>query len=212
RKTRVAEKAAANAMAAATVSSGGTGDFPSIQPLASTPPATTSVQAATTTAKPPSQLSRNRTPEKSWWQSSAIIWVASALGVLVLTLVIVSNLPDNEPVADPQDPTSPGTEKKDPGKNTTRDKKGTVPKETQPIANKKDTGSVQTIVDDPKGDLLWASPTTGSAFKLNWVPPAGQMFILLRPASLAADEQGQLALTALGPTFDEYRAQWEKES
>ena len=212
RKTRVAEKAAANAMAAATVSSEGASDFPSIQPVASTSPATTSVQAATTTAKPASQLSRNRTTEKSWWQSSAIIWVASALGVLVLTLVIVSNLPDNEPVADPQGSTPPGTEKKEPGKNTERDQKGTLPKKTQPIANKKDTGSVQTIVDDPKGDLLWASPTTGSAFKLNWVPPAGQMFILLRPASLVSDEQGQLALTALGPTFDEYRAQWEKEA
>ncbi|MDE0734215.1 MAG: protein kinase [Pirellulaceae bacterium] len=215
RKTRVAEKAAANAMAAATVSPTGANDFPSIQPVTSTPPAATSDQA-TTTVSPAETTSRgvshSGTRGNSWWQSSAIIWVAAALGVLVLTLVIVSNLPDNQHVAGKQGSNTPDLENKEPGKKLQGGKKGELPKKTRPTSKEKNTGSTQTVVDDPKGDLLWASPTTGSAFKLTWVPPAGQMFILIRPASLVSGEQGQLSLTALGPTFDQYRAQWEKDA
>ena len=76
----------------------------------------------------------------------------------------------------------------------------------------KESGRSQVLVDDPKGELLWASPTQGEPFKLNLVPPAGQLFILMRPASLLESEHGQLTVDALGPHFATLQSQWEKEA
>ena len=149
--------------------------------------------------------------KQNWWQSSAIIWVSSAIGALILTAIIVFNLPQGQKeVAKNKEQektgrTETGKESKNPGKVTKQ------PPTKDPQRSAK-AGPTQTIVDDPQGDLLWASPTQGPPFKLSWVPPAGQLFMLLRPASLMASQEGERVLDALGPTFQDFRSQWEKES
>ena len=139
-----------------------------------------------------------------WWQSSAIIWAASALGVLIVTMLIMFNLPEKEKqTADNGKSKKPATDKLRPGKPPKNGNKTLPTKETEPT---------QTVVDDPQGELLWASPTQGAPFKLTLVPPAGQLFMLIRPASLLDSEPGQLTLDALGPRFNTIRSQWEQEA
>lgn len=68
---------------------------------------------------------------------------------------------------------------------------------------------VQNVVADD-GQLLWASPTTGTPLSLRMVPPEGQVFIAVRPAAMLGTEEGQHVLNALGPQFSTERAAFEK--
>jgi hypothetical protein len=55
------------------------------------------------------------------------------------------------------------------------------------------------VVDDPQGELIWASPTAGSAIDLAYVPAGTQCLIHLRPAALLESPDGERVLAALGP-------------
>lgn len=55
------------------------------------------------------------------------------------------------------------------------------------------------IVDDPQGELLWASPTAGPRIDLTYMPLGAQCLVHLRPAELAAHPEGERVLAALGP-------------
>ncbi len=59
--------------------------------------------------------------------------------------------------------------------------------------------SREQIVDDPQGELLWASPTAGEPLSLAYVPAGTQCLIHLRPALLASHPEGERVLAALGP-------------
>ena len=54
-------------------------------------------------------------------------------------------------------------------------------------------------VDDPAGELLWASPTAGEPLSLAYVPAGTQCLIHVRPALLASHPEGERVLAALGP-------------
>ena len=57
----------------------------------------------------------------------------------------------------------------------------------------------ETVVDDPEGKLLWASPTMGPPIELHYVPAGMQCFVYLRLAELAAHPECEKVLAALGP-------------
>ncbi|MCU0879116.1 MAG: hypothetical protein MUF06_15130 [Pirellulaceae bacterium] len=67
----------------------------------------------------------------------------------------------------------------------------------------------QEIVPDD-GSLLWASPTAGAPVNLRLVPPAAEMFLIVRPAELLATSEGEKLLAALGPDFSTSRTAWEQ--
>jgi hypothetical protein len=53
------------------------------------------------------------------------------------------------------------------------------------------------IEDD--GHTLWTSPTDGQPVDLAYLPPGGQIFVVLRPQALANHREGTKVLDALGP-------------
>jgi serine/threonine protein kinase len=67
----------------------------------------------------------------------------------------------------------------------------------------------QEIVPDD-GSLLWASPTAGAPVNLRLVPPAAEMFLIVRPAELLATSEGEKLLAALGPDFSTARTAFEQ--
>ena len=54
------------------------------------------------------------------------------------------------------------------------------------------------LVDDD-GHTLWTSPTNGQPLDLAYLPPGGQIFVVLRPQALANHREGTKVLEALGP-------------
>ncbi|MCE9631095.1 MAG: protein kinase [Planctomycetia bacterium] len=58
----------------------------------------------------------------------------------------------------------------------------------------------QVVVDDP--ELPWASPTSGPPPTLAYLPPGAQLILLARLAEIAADDEGRLFLTSLGPAAE----------
>jgi serine/threonine-protein kinase len=59
------------------------------------------------------------------------------------------------------------------------------------------------------GSWPWAPPTAGKPVSLQYVPPGAQFYLIVRPAELLANVQGNRAQRALGPVFTEHLAQWE---
>lgn len=102
--------------------------------------------------------------------------------------------------------TNPGTPKNpNPG----------TPKEPSGTANTggpgKEVAISQNVVPDD-GNLLWASPTSGTPIVLNYMPLGSQIFIVARPAEMQSSAEGARVLAALGPTFAAERAAWETAS
>jgi serine/threonine-protein kinase len=58
----------------------------------------------------------------------------------------------------------------------------------------------QIVVDDP--NLPWASPTSGLAPRLEFLPPGSQLVLLARPAATLAAEEGRLFYRSLGPAAE----------
>ena len=58
----------------------------------------------------------------------------------------------------------------------------------------------QIVVDDPT--LPWASPTSGLAPRLAFLPPGSQLVLLARPAAALGDEEGRLFYKSLGPAAE----------
>jgi len=67
--------------------------------------------------------------------------------------------------------------------------------EFSPVA----TTAREQVVDDPSGELLWASPTAGPPLSLAHVPAGAQCLIYLRPALIASHPEGKRVIAALGP-------------
>lgn len=88
----------------------------------------------------------------------------------------------------------------------TRPSRGTTPPVAVEAAPK---GLQQTVIPDD-GKSLWESPTAGAPVEFQWVPPGGQIFILLRPNDLTRSTEGARVLRALGPTLASQLADWEK--
>jgi hypothetical protein len=58
--------------------------------------------------------------------------------------------------------------------------------------------AAEQAVDDPKGELLWISPTEGLPISLAYVPAGTQCLVYLRPAGLLSHPEGERMLAALG--------------
>jgi hypothetical protein len=61
------------------------------------------------------------------------------------------------------------------------------------------------IVDDPRGELLWASPTAGPPISLAYVPAGTQCLIHFRPALINAHPEHERIFAALGPWWEAAR-------
>ena len=66
----------------------------------------------------------------------------------------------------------------------------------------------QTVVPDD-GQLLWASPTSGTELNLDYLPHDARIYLHCRPHDMAASDEGGKVLPALGPAFAAARSQWE---
>ncbi|MFM8252724.1 MAG: protein kinase domain-containing protein [Planctomycetota bacterium] len=66
----------------------------------------------------------------------------------------------------------------------------------------------QEVIAD-NGQLLWASPTQGPAVELDFVPPGGQLFLIVRPAEMLATTEGPRVLRGLGPNVELAIKEWE---
>jgi hypothetical protein len=60
------------------------------------------------------------------------------------------------------------------------------------------TGREQ-VVDDPDGQLLWASPTEGSPIPISFTPAGAQCLLHFRPALFASHPESEKVLASLGP-------------
>ena len=57
--------------------------------------------------------------------------------------------------------------------------------------------AVELVEDD--GETLWASPTSGSPLKLDYLPPGAEAILVLRAAELAESAEGSKLIEAIGP-------------
>ncbi|MCO6458260.1 MAG: hypothetical protein J5I93_23385, partial [Pirellulaceae bacterium] len=69
----------------------------------------------------------------------------------------------------------------------------------------------QTVVPDD-GQMLWASPTAGRPWRLNYFAPGAQVLCGFRPAAMLQSESGRQVLEALGPQMAATRSEWERTS
>ncbi len=69
----------------------------------------------------------------------------------------------------------------------------------------------QGLPDD--GKMLWVSPTAGENISFDYLPPGGQIFVVVRPADLL-NSSGAESLKALDSALQNqsYREQWEKRA
>lgn len=65
------------------------------------------------------------------------------------------------------------------------------------MATARQPAARQTLVDDES--LPWGSPTEGLPPTLAYLPPGSQIILLVRPAEIAANDDGRLFIKALGP-------------
>lgn len=69
----------------------------------------------------------------------------------------------------------------------------------------------QEIVPDD-GQLLWASPTSGAPYELQFVPPDVQLLLFARPEAILVREEGARVIKALGPEFHAMWLSWEADT
>ncbi len=83
-----------------------------------------------------------------------------------------------------------------------------APAKTPAAGSGAEPGLVQELIADD-GTSLWASPTNGPPVSFRCVPPEAQMFLILRPAEMLREPEGERVLAALGPGLAAQRAAWE---
>lgn len=71
------------------------------------------------------------------------------------------------------------------------------------------TGREQ-VVDDPDGQLLWASPTAGEPISLSFLPSGTQCLLHFRPALFASHPESEKVLASLGPWGEAALAAFQK--
>ena len=69
----------------------------------------------------------------------------------------------------------------------------------------------QEVVPDD-GKLLWASPTSGMPYGLQFVPPDVQLLLFTRPKDILVSEEGARVIKALGPEFQAMWSSWEADT
>lgn len=121
--------------------------------------------------------------------SKAWLWIGSAvLSAIVAGGIIFSMLNRSEEAPLPAPPAT------------------STPAATTPVVEPADQAlppeaavEGEVVVDDPAGEFLWASPTSGGPISLAYVPAGTQCLVYLRPAAIAAHPEGEKVLAALGP-------------
>ncbi len=79
--------------------------------------------------------------------------------------------------------------------------------ESQEITDEVNDLSPTVVADD--GSTLWTSPTIGVPWSREYIAPAAQALLLLRPAELVKHPEGEKLLAALGPSSEIARRQLE---
>jgi hypothetical protein len=127
--------------------------------------------------------------------------VAAALACVVLVALLILNPSDQGAEAPSAHPAPPRT-----GRLSDQSAPSLEPAAEPPPP----APQAEQLVDDPAGSLLWASPTAGSPISLAYAPPGAQCFIYVRPQALAAHEEGEKVIAALGPWGQAIAAQLQE--
>jgi eukaryotic-like serine/threonine-protein kinase len=92
----------------------------------------------------------------------------------------------------------------------TRDRDGGDKSERNPASSPLTPTSIETSPSGEKnGKELWASPTNGAPISLAHLPPGVQALLVVRPAELLLQLEGEKLLAALGPEGDAARHELE---
>lgn len=131
-------------------------------------------------------------------------WVASAAVALMALAVLGWKLwPRSSPPAAPAAPSaSPSPTAED---RPTPAAPATAAEPAAPVA----TFAERLVADD--GATLWASPTAGPPWSLDYVPAGAQVMLCLRPRALLAHPEGPRWLAAMGPWGEAAGARLEEE-
>jgi hypothetical protein len=127
-------------------------------------------------------------PRRKSRQAATWIVLASAAGMLLAAVALIASRgSSSRSTANRIDAAPPASQSRE------------AP--VQPVAEAPatDATTAEQVVNDPKGDLLWASPTAGKTLSLAYIPAGTQCLIHLRPALLATHPEGERVLAALGP-------------
>ncbi len=155
--------------------------------------------------------------------------VGTAVVVSIVGIIVLLNLdqaPTPAPAAGTAGGTPPGTTSgaaaipvstpaANPGTRTAAN--GTATPRSTPRGDNDSRPAAQSAAADVEqiadnGDVLWASPTNGSAVNLDFLPGGAQVFLIARPSEMLANAEGERVLRALGPDFAAARTAWETAS
>ena len=127
-------------------------------------------------------------PRRKSRQAATWIVLASAAGVLLAAIALMTSRGNSSRSTASRSDTAPSAP---------QSREAPV----RPVAETPTTDSTaaEQVVDDPKGELLWASPTAGEPLSLAYIPAGTQCLIHLRPALIATHPEGERVLAALGP-------------
>jgi len=117
------------------------------------------------------------------------------LGVALTAVAVTGTILGIQLATSPATPTASS----DSGGGTTNPSRSDSAPETSPPPTV-DEESINLVEDD--GQTLWESPTKGENITLEFTPPDAQMFLFLRPKSIAQDPEGAKVLRALGPLYN----------
>jgi hypothetical protein len=127
-------------------------------------------------------------PRRKSRQAATWIVLASAAGMLLATIALMASRGNSS--------------------RATASRSGAAPSAPQsreapdrPVAEAPatDPPTAEQVVDDPKGEFLWTSPTAGKPLSLAYIPAGTQCLIHLRPELIATHPEGERVLAALGP-------------
>lgn len=181
------------------------------QPAAATPVVNTKTPPAPSKKRPSrsvESVTAERQARAQARQRNQIIMFGSAIGVaaviLMIGIIVMSSTGGDDPPDDGKQiaVVDPDVPEVDPGE---VEKQGSLDKGKQPPETDED--SVAVVDDD--GKLLWASPTAGQPIELKYVPAEARIFVVLRPAEMLGEPEGERVLQALGPDFVAARTAWE---
>jgi eukaryotic-like serine/threonine-protein kinase len=161
------------------------------------------IAATPTKSSGASSVTAQRKTRAKARQKKNLIMLGSAGGVALVLLIVggivLSGMSSNSKPSEPEEvaQVDPAPVPVDVSEETTD------PTTDEP---KSEAGS-QVVEDD--GKLLWASPTEGAPIEFKYVPNGARIYLVVRPAELLSQPEGERVLKAFGPDFAAARSAWE---
>lgn len=214
-ETALAQQRAATAAPAAPVAVA----QPVAQPVAQAKPAAPAApvvktQGPVVTAKKrksggASSVTAERQARAKARQKSNMIMFGSAIGVAAVLLIIGGIVLSNMGGGDAAEEDSVIADATDQTAAETAPDVVTQQTATDTVTEAADGGPEEPMIVDDDGKLLWASPTAGQPFEPKYLPGGARILMVLRPAKMLAEQEGESVLAGLGPDLAAARTAWE---